>query len=230
MVAIFVALMFVGLILIDLGIEKWRVWRVAHPSTSTSPRAVVGDYGFDALFQVPDGIHLSSQHTWVKADPIGGLQIGVDALIARAVGAVGRIVLPKVGDVVTVGEPLARLENNGRAVNISSTLTGRVTAVNYRLAEKPELLTSDPYGRGWVCHLTPTRAEQSARGVRFGEQAAKWLEAEFVRFREFISAQASPDFAVGVTSQDGGLPSFGCLGELGPSAWSAFEANFLRQP
>ena len=229
MVAIFVALMFVGLILIELGIEKWRVWRVAHPAASTNPKVLAGMYGFDALCQVPDGIRLSSQHTWVKPDPIGGLQIGVDVFIGRAVGAVRRIALPKVGDVVTVGQPLVRLENNGCGVDIVSTLSGRVTAVNYRLAETPELLTFDPYGRGWVCHLTPTRAERSARGMRIGEQAAKWLEAEFVRFSEFVSAQTSPDLALGVTSQDGGLPAVGCLGELRPRAWSAFEANFLRQ-
>jgi hypothetical protein len=56
-----------------------------------------------------------------------------------------------------------------------------------------------------------------------------WLENEFVRFREFIFAQISPDLALGVTSQDGGLPAAGCLGELGPKAWSAFETTFLRR-
>ncbi|MGD0220713.1 MAG: glycine cleavage system protein H [Terriglobia bacterium] len=230
MVAIFVAFMFVSLVLMDLAIEKWQAWRVAHPSLSTSPRARVMEYRFDALCQVPEGIHLSNHHTWVKPDPTGGLEIGADTLIVRAVGAVRRIVLPKVGDQVTVGQPLFRLEHNGCAVNIPSALTGRVMAVNNRLADQPELLTSDPYGSGWVCHLTPTRVEETAPSVRFGEQAAMWLEEEFVRFSEFIFAHISPDFALGATSQDGGLPAVGYLRELGPTAWSAFEASFLRQP
>jgi hypothetical protein len=66
--------------------------------------------------------------------------------------------------------------------------------------------------------------------VRFGEQAAMWLENEFRRFQEFIFAQISPDLSLGATSQDGGLPAAGCLGELGPATWSAFEANFLHRP
>ena len=230
MVAIFVALMFVCLVLTDLGVAKWQAWRVAHPARAARPTAEVMAWGLDALCQVPEGVHLSNQHTWVKPDPMGGLEIGADALIPRAVGAVRRIILPKVGDLMTAGQPLFRLEDNGCAVTIPSAVTGRVMAVNSRLADHPELLSSDPYGSGWICYLGPTRVEEAAPSVRFGEQAAMWLENEFARFREFIFAQTLPDLALGVTSQDGGVPAVGCLAELGPTAWSAFEANFLHRP
>jgi glycine cleavage system H protein len=229
MVAIFVAFMFVSLVLMDLGVQKWQAWRVAHPARARRPRAEFMAYEFEALCQVPEGVHLSNQHTWVKPDPTGGLEIGADALIMRAVGAVRRIILPKVGDQVTAGQPLFRLERDGCAVTIPAALAGRVMAVNSRLVDQPELLSSDPYGSGWVCHLTPTRVEEHSPSVRFGEQAVMWLENEFMRLHEFIFAQLSPDMALGVTSQDGGLPAVGCLGELSPAAWSAFEANFLRR-
>lgn len=229
MVALFVAFMFVSLVLTDLAIVKWHAWRVAHVARAGSSAAEGMTYGFEALCHVPEGIHLAHQHTWVKPDPTGGLEIGADALIVRAVGAVRRIILPKMGEEVTVGQPLFRLEHHGCAVTIPSAISGRVVAVNSRLADQPELLSSDPYGSGWICQLTPTRMEEHAPSVRFGEQAAMWLENEFVRFREFIFAQISPDLALGVTSQDGGLPAVGCLVELGPRAWSAFEANFLRR-
>jgi glycine cleavage system H protein len=230
MVAIFVALMFVCLVLTDLALAKWRAYRAVHPALATSPTAKAMAYGLDALCQVPEGVHLANQHTWLKPDPTGGLEMGADALIVRAVGAVRRIVLPKVGDQVTAGQPLFRLERNGHAVTIPSAVAGRVMAVNSRLVGQPELVSSDPYGSGWICHLNPTRVEESLPSVRLGKQAAMWLENEFVRFREFVFAQVSPDLALGATSQDGGLPAVGCLGELGPTAWSTFEANFLRRP
>jgi glycine cleavage system H protein len=230
MVAILVAFMFVSLVLTDLAIEKWQAWRVAHPARATRPTAEALAYGFEAWCQVPEGVHLANQHTWLRPDPTGGLEIGADALIVRAVGAARRIILPKVGDQVTAGQPLLRLEHNGCAVTIPSAMTGRVMAVNTRLVDQPELLSSDPYGSGWICYLSPTHLEEAPLSVRFGEQAAMWLENEFVRFREFIFAQISPYLALGVTSQDGGLPAVGCLGELGPAAWSAFEANFLHRP
>jgi glycine cleavage system H protein len=230
MVAIFVALMFVCLVLTDLGIEKWNAWRLSHPVPARRPRAAVMAYGLDAWCQVPEGVHLANQHTWVKPDPPSRLVMGADALIARAVGPVRRIILPKVGEQVIAGQPLFRLEHKGRAVTIPSAITGRVMAVNTRLVNQPRLLSSDPYGYGWICYLTPARVEDTTPSMRFGEEAVMWLENEFVRFREFILGQISPDLALGVTSQDGGLPAAGSLGELGPKSWSAFEANFLRRP
>jgi glycine cleavage system H protein len=227
MVALFVALMFVGLVLTDLAVEKWRVWQKARAARSAaSVRAMEPQM----LWQVPEGVHLSGVHTWFRPDPAGGLEIGADALIAYAVGTVRKIVLPKPGDHVTAGQPLFQLEREGRAVTVPFLVTGQVMAVNSRLVDQPELLSSDPYGSGWVCHLNPTRVEGAAPIMRFGEAAVTWLENEFVRFREFIVGQISPDLALGVTSQDGGLPAVGSLSELDAKAWSAFEADFLRRP
>ena len=230
MVAIFVAFIFISLVLTDLGVQKWRAWRVARAALATRPPAEAMAYGLEPLWQVPEGVCLADQHTWVKPDPAGGLAMGADALIVRAVGAVRRIVLPKVGDQVTAGQPLFRLENNGCAITVPSALTGQVTAINNQLVDQPDLLSSDPYGSGWVCQLTPTHLDAPFPKVRFGEQAAIWIENEFKRFQDFIFAQISPDLALGVTSQDGGIPVAGCLGELGPLSWSAFEAKFLNRP
>jgi len=230
MVAIFVAFMFISLVLTDLAVDKWRAWRVAHAALARNPTAEVMAYDLDALWQVPEGVHLANQHTWIRPDPTGGLKMGADALIVRAVGAVRRIILPQVGDQVAAGQPLFRLERHGCAVTIPSAMTGRVMAVNKSLRDHPELLSSDPYGSGWICYLSPTRAEGPTPGVRFGDQAVMWLQSEFVRLSEFILGQISPDLALGTTSQDGGLPAVGCLTELGPTAWSALEADFLRRP
>jgi len=228
MVALFVALMFVSLVLTDLGIEKWRMWKTARSAQARSIAAMAMAQGFETLCEVPEGVQLAPQHTWLRPNPSGGLEIGADALIGRAVGALSQIILPKVGDQVTAGQPLFRLERDGCAVTIPSALTGRVMAVNSRLVKEPGLLSSDPYGSGWVCYVSPTRLEDTAPRVRFGEQATMWLQSEFMRFGEFIFGQVAPDLVVGLTSQDGGLPTVGCLAELGPKAWSAFQTRFLH--
>jgi glycine cleavage system H protein len=226
MVAIFVALMFVGLVLIDLGVEKWRAHQAARRALPTGRSLRWPE--LDLWCQLPAGVHLSPEHAWFKSDPTGGLEVGADALIAHAIGVACRVVLPKVGDQVNAGQPLFRLEHDGRGIIIPSAVTGRVLAVNSRLADHPQLLSSDPYGGGWVCYLTPTRMAEHTGALRFGEKAILWLENEFVRFREFLAAQAAPDLALGLTSQDGGLPVVGCLAELAPTTWTAFEAEFLR--
>jgi len=232
MVAIFVALMFVGLVLTDLCLEKWPAWRAKHiarRALETHPARNGVGFGLDARWQVPEGIHLSDQHTWCKADPRGGIEVGADSLIAHVVGAVRGIILPEVGNQVNPGQPLCRLELKGRTLVVPSALAGRVVAVNSRLHDRPELLSSDPYGSGWICYLTPTQAEEPAPHMRFGENAMRWMEEEFVRLREFLSAQIPPDLALNATSHDGGLPAVGCLGELDSKAWTAFEEEFLKR-
>lgn len=225
MVAIFVAFMFVSLVLTDLGVEKWRAWqaaRVARPAEGSGARS------FDTLWQVPEGVHVSSAHTWFRPNPAGGLEVGADSLIAYAVGALKGIALPKPGGCVAAGQPLFRLERDGGSLTVPSTFTATVAAVNTRLAEEPGLLNSDPYGSGWICRITPTSVGAATPSVRFGEKAVMWLESEFSRLREFLSAQVPSELALGTTSQDGGVPATGCLAELNQEAWKAFEAEFLK--
>jgi len=225
MVAIFVALMFVSLVLTDLGVQKWNAWQAARSLARAEREAAVSS---EVLWQVPEGVQIAEGHTWFRPDPNGGLEIGADSLITHAIGAVRRIVLPNPGDQVTAGQPLFRLEKDGRSLTVPSTVTGKVVMVNNRLQNQPALLNSDPYGNGWICRVTPTEVA-AAPNVRFGDKAALWLENEFNRLREFLSVEVMSDFALGVTSQDGGIPTSGCLSELDQTAWSGFEAEFLKK-
>ena len=225
MVAIFVAFMFLSLVITDLGVHKWNAWRAARSTHRAVGNAAINN---NELWQVPEDVHLSDVHTWFRPDPSGGLEIGADTLIAHALGAVGRVVLPNPGDHVINGQPLFRLERDGREITVPSSITGKVVAVNPRLQTHPALLNSDPYGNGWICRVTPTSLGAMMPNVRFGEKAIIWLESEFTRLREFLSTQLSPEFALGATSQDGGLPTSGCLTELDEAAWTAFETEFLK--
>jgi glycine cleavage system H lipoate-binding protein len=143
-------------------------------------------------------------------------------------GAVEKVVAPKLSELVKAGQPLFRLEHGGCGLEIPSSITGQVVALNPSLAKRPELVAKDPYGSGWICAITPTRPDGRSVGTRSGEKAVAWLEEEFHRFREFLSMQVSPDLAVSVTYPDGGLPAVGSLTQLGLSGWRAFEAEFLR--
>jgi len=151
----------------------------------------------------------------------------VDALVAHALGAVEKVILPKLGQMVKAGQPLFRLERQGRGLIVQSSVTGRVVALNPRLGKSPDSVAKDPYGAGWICAITPTQSDDSPRGMRSGQKAANWLEQELHRFREFLSQEVSPNLATNMTLADGGLPATGALAELPLRGWGAFEASFL---
>jgi len=215
MVALFVALMFVGFVLTDLVVQLVRARR--------APAGVPAD----SVWDIPRGFYLSEGHTWSCLESSLGMRVGADALVAHALGAVENVILPKLGELVESGQTLFGLTRQGRELKIPSSITGHVVALNPRLAKRPQLVASDPYGCGWVCAIPPVRPDGSSASIRSGEKAALWLEREFHRFREFLSKQVSPDLAVSVTYPDGGLPVVGSLSEIPPSGWRAFETEFL---
>ena len=212
MVALFVVLMFIGFLLTDAIVQ--RVGRKA-PAPG------------EPAWEIPQGFYLFEGHSWSHPDSSLGVRVGVDALVAHALGVVEKVIPPKLGQVVKAGQPLFRLERRGRGLDIPGFVTGRVVALNPRLRKRPDSVAKDPYGCGWICAITPTQSDASPGGLRDGQKAASWLELEFHRFREFLSLQASADLATSVTLADGGLPAVGSLAELPLRGWDAFEAAFL---
>lgn len=216
MVALFVASMFIGFVLVDFLVQRLEARRAAVSAPVSLP------------WSVPRGFYLFEGHTWSHPDSSIGVRVGADSLLAYALGAVEKVVGPKLGELVKAGQPLFRLEHGGRNLEVLSSITGHVVALNSSLEKRPESVAKDPYGSGWICAITPTQPNGSSGGMRSGDKAVAWLEQEFDRFREFLSIQISPDLAVNVTYADGGLPAFGSLDQLACEGWWAFAAEFLR--
>ena len=231
MVAIVVALMFVGLVLTDLVLQKAYARRQGAPipQAARARKALLERRARPGSFpwEIPQGVYLSEGHAWFRPDPSGEVSAGADALLAHALGTLDHVTLPKVGETVRRGEPLFYLVHEGRALTVSASVTGKVLATNDRLRAEPELVAQEPYGDGWVCKVVPAYLDDGSGRMRFGEKAAFWLECEFDRFCEFIGAHIPADLALGATSLDGGLPAVGSLTQMSDEAWNAFEASFL---
>ncbi len=61
--------------------------------------------------------------------------------------------LPNPGRKLEAGESFGVVESVKAASDLYAPVSGRVTAVNDKLASKPELINSDPYGDGWILKL-----------------------------------------------------------------------------
>ncbi len=57
------------------------------------------------------------------------------------------------GDMVEPGKAIASVDSVKASAEIYASATGKVTAVNKGLSEKPETLNSDPYGEGWMIKI-----------------------------------------------------------------------------
>ena len=96
-------------------------------------------------------------HEWARIDG-GKVVIGLSPFAAGEVGEVIHIELPAVGATLTRGKACAEIESVKSVNDYYSPVDGTVSEVNRALAEKPELVNSDPLGAGWFVKITPTAA------------------------------------------------------------------------
>lgn len=231
MVAIFVALMFLGFVLTDLLVQRIAARRsegALAVGGAVSP-GLARELSWAATrWELPEGVYVAEGHSWLRHEAKGEIALGADEIVGYALGNVSDVILPRVGARVNRGDPLFHLALKGGVVTVVSPVEGKVSAVNHLLNNQPGLVTEQPYGKGWVCSVIPLRPKEALATMLSGSRAAAWLDREFRRFCDFISGQPTFDLALGPTSLDGGLAAPGCLALLGPAARIAFENQFLR--
>ena len=91
-------------------------------------------------------------HEWVAVDGKHAT-IGITDFAQSQLGDVVFMELPSPGRKLAARETFGVVESVKAASDLYSPVAGRITAVNEKLAAKPELINSDPYGEGWILKL-----------------------------------------------------------------------------
>jgi glycine cleavage system H protein len=91
----------------------------------------------------------TKSHEWLGVDGKTAT-VGITDFAQSQLGDVVFIELPKIGRKLAQGESFGVVESVKAASDIYSPVNGVVTAVNEKLAAKPELVNTDPYGDGWL--------------------------------------------------------------------------------
>jgi len=140
-------------------------------------------------FEYPDDAFvLLERDMWARRLDDGRVRVGVTAFGVKISGHFFMCRPKPVGTPVDQGATLAVAELNKSVVTIKSPVSGVVDEINPALAEQPELVEHDPYGRGWIAVLKPTRWDadlaQLAHGARLAEQAEQRMRLENLDFSE----------------------------------------------
>lgn len=94
----------------------------------------------------------SKEHTWAVADDQGDWMIGITDYAQEMLGDVVFVDAPKLGQVVTQGQPCGLVESVKTGSDLYAPLSGTVSAVNDAVASNPELLNDAPYST-WIFKL-----------------------------------------------------------------------------
>jgi glycine cleavage system H protein len=105
--------------------------------------------------EVPDDRRYTREHEWARADG-DKLVVGITDYAQDQLGDVVFVQLPDVGSEVKAGEPLGEVESTKSVSDVYSPVGGKVVEKNEAVEETPELINSDPYGKGWLVAIEPT--------------------------------------------------------------------------
>ena len=94
-------------------------------------------------------------HEWVTVDGKHAT-IGITDFAQSQLGDVVFLELPSSGRKLTARETFGVVESVKAASDLYSPVAGRITEVNEKLASRPELINSDPYGEGWILKVQMT--------------------------------------------------------------------------
>ncbi len=107
------------------------------------------------MSNVPQELRYSKTHEWVRQENDGTLTIGITDHAQGLLGDLVFVETPEVGSNYETGEDCAVVESVKAASDVYAPLAGKIVQVNTALADKPEIINSDPYGAGWLYKLKP---------------------------------------------------------------------------
>lgn len=107
-----------------------------------------------AGLEFPDELHyLVDEQVWARFEGDGTATVGITSLGIALAGEVYMCRPKSVDQVIERGRAVAVVELAKSIVAVKSPVAGTVRAINGALAERPEQVSSDPYGQGWIARL-----------------------------------------------------------------------------
>jgi glycine cleavage system H protein len=180
-----------------------------RPVRSEAPEREEGEYlevqtaPHLPVFRLQRRFFYSPWHVWLSVESRGNLRVGLDDFAQQLLGPIYLVSLPEPGTVLSLRHPLVSVTNQLAVFSLRTPVEGRVVWTNGQLAGRPSLVNRAPHTLGSLMLVEPKDLQTTLRGLRYGEQAQKWLTHESQNLAAALSEmlQEQRPRAVGETLQ-----------------------------
>lgn len=102
---------------------------------------------------IPSDLKYTKDHEWIKIE--GNIAtVGVTDFAQGELGDIVYVDVDTLDDTVEEGDVFGSVEAVKTVSDLFMPLTGEVSEFNEELEDEPELVNTDPYGKGWMIKIT----------------------------------------------------------------------------
>src|SRR5262245_58208830 len=125
---------------------------------------------------VPEDLRYTKDHEWIRVEGDVGT-VGITDHAQEELGDIVYVELPKAGAKLEQSAAFGSVESVKAVSDIYSPVAGEVVEANGALADAPEKVNEDPYGRGWIMKLRLGNTQQ-LEGLMTAAQYQEYVSAE----------------------------------------------------
>ena len=126
-------------------------------------------------YEIPDGLIYSKEHEWVRLKGKEAV-VGITDFAQKQLHEIVYVEVRKPGSEVKQFETMGTVESVKSVSDVFSPVSGKIASVNKELADSPELLNQDPYGKGWLARVSLADFRKDKGRLLTAEQYAQYLE------------------------------------------------------
>lgn len=112
------------------------------------------------MSQVPEALLYTKDHEWIQIQEDDTATVGITDYAQESLGDITFVEFPAVGDSFNLGDTFGVVESVKAASDLYMPLHAEVLEINEEVDSEPELLNSDPYGKGWLLKVRFKDASQ----------------------------------------------------------------------
>jgi glycine cleavage system H protein len=114
--------------------------------------------------KVVDGLYYTKDHEWAKVQG-NMVVVGITDFAQNALHEITFVEVNDPGTVIKAGASCGLVESMKASSDVFSPVSGKISEVNRRLEDAPELVNEDPYGEGWLFKIIPSSLQAELKSL-----------------------------------------------------------------
>jgi len=107
----------------------------------------------------PEELKYTQEHEWIKIEGTTAI-VGITDFAQNELGDIVYFDIDSVGETVNAGEVFGTVEAVKTVSDLFMPVTSEIVEFNKELESSPELVNSDPYGKGWIIKVNIKNPDQ----------------------------------------------------------------------